>query len=222
MVAGVCKHGGSNEAKKLNTVNYLARLTLKRIRFNMDAIGVCASSLCMIHCLAVPLILGSLPLWRSAATGGDSEERPGPQASPMVCCEDRACCPPSEIVSEATIVASDTAACCSTPTDFWIHVGLFATVAPLGAVSWGAGFHQHRRSGVLCLGIVGVLLLAVALMVGTQLLGGRGEQVLTVFGSICMMSAHLWNRRQCQCCRKPDLAQLVKVESVTPENNHCP
>ncbi len=72
--------------------------------------------------------------------------------------------------------------------------------------------------GVVCLGLLGVLLLAGALLFGTYLLGGRGEQAMTVIGSICMVSAHLWNRRQCRCCRTPDIARLVDIESALPES----
>jgi hypothetical protein len=120
-------------------------------------------------------------------------------------CSDQACC---ETV--ASCVGSDVhASCCSTPTDFWIHVGLLATVAPLGFVAWRAGYRKHGRLGVLGLGLAGVLLLSGALLFGHNLLGGRGEQVTTVLGSICMVSAHLWNRRQCRCCKTPELSRVV-------------
>lgn len=44
--------------------------------------------------------------------------------------------------------------------------------------------------------------------------GGRGEQFMTVAGSICMVAAHLWNRRECRCCRTPDLSSLVQIEAA--------
>lgn len=90
-------------------------------------------------------------------------------------------------------------------------------MAPLGIVAWGAGYRKHKRLGVLILGFVGVFLLSVALLFGHNFLGGRGEQVMTVLGSICMVSAHLWNRRQCRCCKTSDSAHVVKVELASPE-----
>ena len=160
-----------------------------RIRFDLDALGVCASTLCMIHCLVFPLLLVALPLWNLSSGTDDS-----------VAAEGLARC----------------VACCSTSGDFWIHAGFLATVAPMGLVAWGAGYRHHRRLKALGLGAVGVLLLFGALLFGHQLFGRRGEQVMTVTGSICMVSAHLWNRCQCRCCRSPDLAHIVDIEPASP------
>lgn len=190
---------------------------MMRIRFNLDALGVCASTLCMIHCLALPLLLAALPLW-SVSGRADASDAVIPFAaasSPATCRVDGRCT--SEQDAAATGMRADDeacAACCSTPLDFWIHVSLLATVAPLGLVAWGVGYRHHRRLSGLTLGMLGVLLLSSALLFGTQLFGGRGEQLLTVTGSICMVSAHLWNRRQCRCCKTPDLTRVVEIESV--------
>lgn len=207
---------------------------MKSIRLNLDALGVCASTLCMIHCLVLPLLLAVLPLWNLSATAQNSvaafaptDESPAANASPSeaVGCEERDCCPGTGALSDAASLPVTTAlpasavgehaGCCSTPTDFWIHVGLLAAVAPLGLIAWSAGYRRHRRMGVLGLGLAGVLLLCAALLFGQHLLGGRGEQVMTVLGSVCMVSAHLWNRRQCRCCRSPDVAHVLEIESVS-------
>jgi hypothetical protein len=91
---------------------------------------------------------------------------------------------------------------------------LLAAVAPLGIVAWVAGYRKHRRLGVLGLGLAGVLLLSGALLFGHQLLGGRGEQVMTVAGSTLMVLAHLRNRRQCLCCGNAGLGAPVKDENA--------
>lgn len=198
---------------------------MMRIRFNLDALGVCASTLCMIHCLVLPLLLAALPLLSLSGS-----EQVSMAATPAVATSSTAaCCLDGECKSELEVAATNAqvddvacAACCSTPLDYWIHVGLLATVAPLGLVAWGVGYRHHRRLGVLALGAVGVVLLAGALLFGTQFFGGRGEQVLTVTGSICMVSAHLWNRRQCHCCKTPDLARVVEIESLPSESSQLP
>jgi len=177
---------------------------VKSFRFNLDALGMCASSLCMVHCLVFPLLLAFLPMWSLAA--------PTEDVAKAEQCPADACCHSAE--SHAGAVASDS--CCGTPVDYWIHVGLLGTVAPLGIVAWGMGYRQHHRLGVVGLGLFGVLLLCGALLFGHRLLDGRGEQIMTVLGSICMVSAHLWNRHQCRCCRSPDTSALVGIANMEP------
>ena len=55
------------------TKNHLEQNKVMRIRFNLDALGVCASTLCMVHCLVFPLLLAALPLWSLSADTGDTE-----------------------------------------------------------------------------------------------------------------------------------------------------
>ncbi len=197
---------------------------MKSFRINLDAVGMCASALCMVHCLAFPLLLAALPMLKLSADRADRNEAvqlASADSSGLALtktaaqCSDQDCC---EADTSGEGNGACAASCCSTPTDFWIHVGLLAGVAPLGIVAWGMGYRQHRRLGVLGLGLAGVLLLSGALLFGNYLLGGRGEQVMTVLGSICMVSAHLWNRRQCRCCRSPDLAGAVEIEGTVSES----
>lgn len=184
----------------------------------------------MIHCLVFPLLLAVLPMWKLTADAADhnavgqlasasSNDLASTKSNTQ--CTDKECCP-TVSADGGGVGDNGHAVCCSTPTDFWIHVGLLATVAPLGIVAWGAGYRHHRRLGVLALGLAGVLLLSGALLFGHHVLGGRGEQVLTVAGSICMVSAHLWNRRQCRCCRTPDLSRLVEIDAAPSEFQPVP
>ena len=171
---------------------------MKRFRFNLDALGVCASALCMVHCLVFPLLLLLLPFLPTLGIGQANGSTPV-VAEVQAVSIDEECCPSS---ANAPLASDDfkRAACCSTPTDFWIHVGLFAAVAPIGLIAWGAGYRQHGYVGVLLLGGAGVALLSGALLFGHNVLFGRGEQVMTVAGSMCMVSAHVWNRQKCRCC----------------------
>ena len=199
------------------------------IRINLDALGMCASMLCMLHCMAFPLLLAALPMWKLKASEANDSTGRKPvvvdshslvATSPIQCSDQKRCATAS--VGGGGKANDRRATCCSTPTDFWIHVGLLAAVAPLGLVAWGLGCRHHGRWGVLGLGLAGVLLLSAALLFGQQFLNGRGEQVMTVLGSICMVSAHLWNRRECRCCRTPDLLKVVEVESAAPESQPVP
>lgn len=130
-------------------------------RLNLDVLGVGASTLCLVHCVAFPLILAAIPVLGSAE--------------------------------------SATAGCSGTPLDFWIHFGLLAAVVPVGVTAWGLGYRHHKDPGILFLGLVGVSLLVAALMFGHHWMDGQGERILTIAGSIAMVSAHLLNRRQCRC-----------------------
>jgi hypothetical protein len=89
--------------------------------------------------------------------------------------------------------------CAGTPFDFWIHFGLLGAVVPIGMTAWGLGYRRHRDLGILFLGAVGVAFLVAALMFGHHWMDGQGERVMTIAGSIAMVSAHLLNRRQCRC-----------------------
>ena len=69
----------------------------------------------------------------------------------------------------------------------------------IGMTAWGLGYRRHKDPGILFLGMVGVAFLVAALMFGHHWMDGQGERVLTIAGSIAMVSAHLLNRRQCRC-----------------------
>jgi hypothetical protein len=128
----------------------------------LDALGIGASTLCLVHCLAFPLVLACVPLFGpSAATTSDG--------------------------------------CVGSPLDFWFHVVLLTAVIPVGVAAWISGYLRHKDGGVVLLGLVGVALLVAALVFGHHWMDGQGERVLTIAGSIAMVSAHLLNRRQCHC-----------------------
>lgn len=131
-------------------------------KLNMDTLGMGASTLCLAHCLAFPLLIAAVPLF------GSTESSAG-------------------------------LGCAGTPFDFWIHVALLGVVVPVGMTAWGLGYRRHKDSGILLLGAVGVAFLVAALMFGHHWMDGYGERVMTVAGSIAMVSAHLLNRRQCRC-----------------------
>lgn len=190
---------------------------LRLIKVNFDALGICASTLCMIHCVAFPLVTVAIPL----LCGGAEAPSASSQSASMQAsyCADQACevSGPSmpaiveceHCAREARVATTDPGHfdCCSSPLDFLVHLGLLATVAPLGTVAWITGYRRHRTAGILWLGLIGMGVLGSALLFGNDLLGSRGEQMMTIAGSICMVSAHLWNRRQCSCCRAPQIGE---------------
>jgi hypothetical protein len=169
---------------------------LTRSGGSLDWLETCASFGCMIHCLAFPMLAAVLPLLSGTETSADTSSRAAVIAQPVEgddCCRE-GCCTPEP---EADSACED--ACCASPAGFWTHVCMLATVAPIGLFAWVSGYRRHRRYGVLLLGISGLGFLLAALSIGPQLFGGRGELALTVCGSVAMVTAHQWNRRQCRC-----------------------
>ena len=169
----------------------------------------------MVHCLAFPILLAALPMLRASASGETAPTVGSPVSKTFTaseqptaesdCCE-HGLCPATTFQHNDCDLG-----CCLTPTDFRIHAGLLDAVAPLGFVAWVGGYRKHPQTSVLMLGSIGVLLLCGALLLGHQLFGRR-EQVMTVAGSICMVTAHLWNRRQCKCCRDFNDSSLVEED----------
>lgn len=213
-----------------------------RVRMNWDAFGVCASTLCLVHCLAFPLLVALLLPQRAVEDGAlgtnlsianrrdnrasrnarrcDAPDGAGGDAAAncaatgsLPCCEneDRCAVTGKRPLTDAEHAA--TAGCCSTPFDKGIHAWLLGAVALVGMIALTSGYRRHRRSGVMALGIGGIVLLLVALLVGHDIWNGRGEQMLTVMGSVGMVSAHFWNRRQCRCCRFSNSNTKLALES---------
>lgn len=179
---------------------------MKGIRINLDSLGIFASALCMVHCLLLPFIVAWLAVIGALGTSSQAENLAAVAThAESDCCESGECCGDCTD-TELSAEPSDADLCCSTPIDFWIHVGLLGAVAPVGMIALGFGYHQHRQLGALAVGLTGVLLLSAALMFGHHLLSGRGEQWMTVSGSLCMVSAHLWNNRRSQCCSPCQIA----------------
>jgi hypothetical protein len=124
-----------------------------------------------------------------------------PQAARCLpCCENEDCCAVAGKRPEADGGHAAAVGCCSTPSDKGIHAWLLGAVASAGLIALISGYRRHRHWAVIALGLTGIVLLASALIVGHNILSGRGEQTMSVLGSISMISAHFWNRRQCRCC----------------------
>lgn len=81
-----------------------------------------------------------------------------------------------------------------------VHLALFFLVVPIGAVALISGYRRHRRWTALAVGGAGVILLTLALLLGSQSYGILSERTLTILGSFTLISAHLLNQRRCRCC----------------------
>lgn len=117
----------------------------------MDAVGLTGSAICLIHCLAGPLLLLLSPLLPS-------------------------------IVFD----------------DQLFHQSMLFFVVPVSSVALLIGCRIHRDLFTLLLGISGLVTLFLAATALHAILGGLGERILTVLGSLVLAVAHLRNFRLCR------------------------
>ncbi|GGF59516.1 MerC domain-containing protein [Alteromonas lipolytica] len=75
------------------------------------------------------------------------------------------------------------------------HEFMLFFVVPVGLVALGLGYRHHRSLVVLAGGLTGLSLLALAVLLGHDSLGGNGELILSVSGSLMIVLAHIQNFR---------------------------
>ncbi|WP_018690697.1 MerC domain-containing protein [Algicola sagamiensis] len=73
------------------------------------------------------------------------------------------------------------------------HITLVIAVIPSSLFALKAGYQQHGNSWVIFGVSIGLILLVLALLLGTGILGEQGELILTVIGSICIAFGHSAN-----------------------------
>jgi hypothetical protein len=132
-----------------------------------DTAGVTASVLCLIHCLATPVIISLFP----------------------------------DIIPYL-------------PGDAWFHRLLAVGILLCGLAGFVPGYRIHRRRSLLALIVAGITLILVVACSGEGL-NRNTELVLSVTGSLLLVTAHLLNRSFCLQCRAcSDSAQACATTSV--------
>lgn len=82
-----------------------------------------------------------------------------------------------------------------------VHLIMALFVAPVGGFAFWSGYKHHKKAKVLALGILGILLIAGASVAPHSWVEFFGHDLITIFGSILLISAHVLNRRACLCHR---------------------
>lgn len=118
----------------------------------IDVLGVTASSLCMVHCLAMPFVLGLLPLIGAQYLASPEAHR---------------------------ILASFVVSFCLT------------AVVP--------GYVRHGNKLVLSCMLVGLSLVLFATFAAPTTIGDWWELPLISIGNVCVIGAHIVNRRLLGC-----------------------
>lgn len=166
---------------------------------SLDRVGILASIACGVHCLVFPLALTVLQYWPKPSAGSSSlvTEAGGDFVS-----------------TEGELPACFRPCCGESAT--WFHWGMLAFVIPVATFALCKGYSHHGKLCIAVLGATGVLMLVVAVLLGVHLLGGEGERLLTVLGSIMLTVAHFWNHKQCRCCSRSEAG--TKLDEEVSEN----
>lgn len=145
----------------------IAFAPLSRLHRHADVAGATISIVCLVHCLATPIVLSLLP----------------------------------DIVPYV-------------PGDAWLHRLLALGIICTGLAGFVPGYLVHRRKGLIALVVAGMsLVLAVAW--SDEGLNRTLEFLLSVTGSMMLITAHLLNRSFCSSCRactESDVCVTTHVE----------
>lgn len=118
----------------------------------LDNLGIFASTLCLIHCIAMPFVIAFLPFLGLQFLEGELAHR---------------------------------------------VIALFVLAFAIFAI--GPGYLQHRKKEVLVFTILGLSLVAIALLVAGPFFGEQYELPFITTGNLILVVTHLRNRKLCQC-----------------------
>ncbi len=78
------------------------------------------------------------------------------------------------------------------------HFWMIVTVIPSSIYALAIGCKKHAQISICLIGALGLSCLIFAFLLGADILGERGEKVLTLFGAIHIAMAHIKNFKLCQ------------------------
>jgi len=83
----------------------------------------------------------------------------------------------------------------------WVHLMMAVFVVPVGLFAFVSGYRHHRQKAVFALGLLGLLFVAGASLAPHEWFAfSGGHDVVTIFGSILLLTSHFKNRRACNTC----------------------
>ncbi len=136
------------------------KITTTGLRALTDKTAMSLSLLCLLQCLATPVLIVMLP--GLAALQFDDEA---------------------------------------------FHLWMALAVLPISVYALTIGCKQHQRYRLLGVGLVGLLLLLSAVLLGEGVISDFQERALTVCGAVTIALGHYWNYRLCrrqQSCLCPE------------------
>lgn len=83
----------------------------------------------------------------------------------------------------------------------WVHLLMALFVVPVGVFAFWSGYKHHRKTKVFTLGLFGLFLVGGASLAPHSWVEFFGHDLVTIFGSTFLITAHILNRRACLCHR---------------------
>lgn len=83
----------------------------------------------------------------------------------------------------------------------WVHITMAIFIVPIGLFAFYSGYQHHKKVGLTTLGLLGLALIGVGLLAPLSRVNFLGHDAVTVVGSVCLILAHVLNRRACLCDR---------------------
>ena len=85
--------------------------------------------------------------------------------------------------------------------DHQFHALLLIFIIPTSMLALYLGCRQHGDGSVLWLGMSGICVLAVAAVLGPEILSINGEKLMTGAGGVILATGHVQNFRRCRAIR---------------------
>ena len=80
----------------------------------------------------------------------------------------------------------------------FIHTLILLVAAPVSIYALVVGYRNHKTLSYLPVGVLGLLMLFSAVLLGESMLGEFGEKSLTLLGSILIAYSHFKNYKICK------------------------
>ncbi|WII70867.1 MerC domain-containing protein [Bdellovibrio sp. 22V] len=81
----------------------------------------------------------------------------------------------------------------------WMHLTMALFVVPVGLFAFWSGYKHHKQVKVFALGVLGLLMVGGASLAPHSWVELFEYDVVTILGSISLITAHVLNRRACLC-----------------------
>ena len=81
--------------------------------------------------------------------------------------------------------------------DELFHQILLVVIIPVSSIALLSGLVKHRSWPIISAGVIGLLILVAAALLGHDFLSPSGEKLLTGLGGVILAIAHFFNYQRC-------------------------